>query len=103
MDKFLDLAGIPLLLFVILVYYAIRLRITGDSTIIRGKDKGPLKDEKMYVKQAAGLMLFLAAASLLMMVLLFWNVRVAIAEIVVCILALGFMWKRMNDKYGEQG
>ena len=48
-------------------------------------------------------MLFLAAASLLMMVLLFWNVKVAIAEIVVCILALGFMWKRMNDKYGEQG
>ncbi|NBH14739.1 hypothetical protein D3Z36_11290 [Lachnospiraceae bacterium] len=103
MDNFLDLAGIPLLLFVILVYYAIRLWLTGDSTIIRGKDKGPLKDEKMYVKQAAGLMLFLAVATLVMTALLFWNVKVAIAEIVICILVLGIMWKRMNEKYGGRG
>ena len=48
-------------------------------------------------------MLFLAVATLVMTALLFWNVKVAIAEIVICILVLGIMWKRMNEKYGGRG
>ncbi len=100
-EKFLELAGIPLLLFVILMYYGMRLWIMKDITAIRGKNKPPVKDEAAYAKAAGQLMVFFAVATLLMMVLLFWNLYAAVAEIVVCTVILGILWSRMNKKYGE--
>lgn len=100
MSEFLDLMGIPLLIFVVEVYYGIRLLVLKDICAIRGKDKPPVKNKEMYAKWAGIILLLFAAATLVMIFLLLWNVSVAVAEIVMCILLLCIMWNKMNAKYG---
>lgn len=99
-EMFLEQAGIPLLIFVVCVYYGVRLLVLQDVSAIRGKDKAPVRDEKGYAMGAGKLLLFFAAATLLMGILIFVNVYVAVAEIIVCIFIMGFLWRRMNQKYG---
>ena len=84
-DQILETAGIPLLLFVILIYYGMRLWFMKDS----------------YAKCAGKLMFFFAVATLVMMLLLFWNTYVAVAEIIICTVILGILWHNMNAKYGD--
>ncbi|MBD5520753.1 MAG: hypothetical protein HDR03_05935 [Lachnospiraceae bacterium] len=100
-EMVLEQAGIPLILFVVCMYYGLRLLIMQDVSIIRSKDKEPLKDEKAYAKAGGKLLLFYAGATLLMAVLVFVNVYAAVGEIIVCTLVMGFLWKRMNEKYGK--
>lgn len=97
---FLEVAGIPLLLFVVLAYYGLRLLIKKDISAIRGKDKPPVKDEAMYAKGAGALILFLAAATLIMALLLFVNVYAALLEFVAATLVMGILWRRMDNRYG---
>lgn len=97
---FLEIAGIPLLLFAVLVYYGVRLRVMKDVTIIRGKNKPPVKDAVMYVKRASALILFLAFAALIMAALLFVNAYLALGEFVAATLIMGILWHRMEQKYG---
>ena len=113
-DAIIEQAGIPLLLLVICVYYAIRLIVLHDSQAIRGKNKPPVKDEEAYCKavyvvgfrslrrcQPIGrMLLFFGAATFLMAILVFVNVYVAVAEIIICTVILGILWKRMEDQYG---
>ena len=49
-QTFFEQAGIPLLLFVICMYYGFKLVILQDVSAIRGKNKEPVKDEKAYAK-----------------------------------------------------
>lgn len=49
-DQILETAGIPLLLFVILIYYGMRLWFMKDISAIRGKNKPPVKDEEKLCK-----------------------------------------------------
>ena len=98
-DAIIEQAGIPLLLLVICVYYAIRLIVLHDSQAIRGKHKPPVKDEEAYCKAGGKLMLFFGAATFLMAILVL-NVYVAVAEIIICTVILGILWKRMEDQYG---
>lgn len=99
-NEFFEVAGIPLLLFAVLVYYGVRLWIVKDITMIRGKDKPSVRDETMYVKWASALILLLAAAALAMAFLLFINVYAALGEFVGATLVMGFLWRRMEQKYG---
>ncbi len=46
MKIILEQAGIPLLLFVICMYYGFRMIMMQDSGAIRGKSDEPLKNEK---------------------------------------------------------
>ena len=50
--------------------------------------------------QNGKLLLFFGAATFLMAILVFVNVYVAVAEIVICTVILGILWKRMEDQYG---
>ena len=99
-DTIIEQAGIALLLVVICVYYAIRLIVLHDSQAIRGKNKPPVKDEEAYCKAGGKLLLFFGAATFLMAILVFVNVYVAVAEIIICTVILGILWKRMEDQYG---
>lgn len=99
-NTILELAGVPLLIFAVCVYYGARLMITQDAKAIRGKDKAPLKDEKNYAKEAGKLILFFGIATLIMGILILINMYAAVGEIAVCTLIMGILWKRMNDKYG---
>ncbi len=99
-ETFLGQAGIPLLLFVICMYYGIRLMILQDINSIRGKDKAPVKDERGYSKHGGILILLYGAATLVMTALLFVNLYVALAQIVVCTVIFGIFWKKMDNEYG---
>ena len=48
----------------------------------------------------AVLMLFLAAGSLVMTVLLYFQVIAAVVQIVVWIIVFGILWKKMDERYG---
>lgn len=100
-EMILEQAGIPLLLFVICVYYGVRLLVLKDAEAIQGKNRGPLKKPEEYAVGAGWLLLFFAGATLLMAILLFINIYAAVVQIAVCTIILGVLWKRLNDKYGE--
>lgn len=99
-DVILEQAGIPLLIFTVCVYYGLRLLILHDVGAIRGKDKPPVRDEEKYAIAAGKLILFLGASTFVMALLIFVNVYAALAEFAVCLLVMGFLWKRMEEKYG---
>ena len=96
----LEQAGIPLLLFVICMYYGLKLLILQDVSTIRGKNKEPVKNEKEYAKHGGALIIFFGLATLVMTFLLFWNLYAALAEIIICTIIFGVLWKKMNDKFG---
>lgn len=83
------------------MFYGIRLLIVQDAASIKGKNKGPLKNEKEYAKAGGRLILFFGAATLLMAVLIFVNIYAAVIQILICTIIMGILWKRMSDKYGE--
>ncbi len=99
-EYILNQAGIPLLLFAICMVYGIYLLIVQRADGIRGKNKGPLKDEKRYAMAGGGLILFFGIGTLVMTILLFVNVYAAVAEIISCTLIMGVLWKKVNEKYG---
>lgn len=101
MDKILEVIGIPLLLFAICLYYGIKLMVSNDSTLVRGKDKPKPKDEKNYCYWGGILIMAYGVASLLLGLLLLVNVYIGMAEIVIATIAFGICWKKMSSKYGE--
>ena len=98
-NTIMEQSGIPLLLFVICMYYAWRLLALKDVDSIRGKGKPPVKDPEKYAAGAGKLIIFFGLSTLLMAGLVLVNVQLALAEIVICTLILGVLWKRMNDRY----
>lgn len=100
MDAFLERAGMSMLVAVFLLYYGIRMMVTGDAGMMRRNNVQPLKDEKRYAKEGGKLVIVLAIGSFVMGILLMINVYVAIAEICLVVLVVGCLWKQMNAKYG---
>lgn len=100
MEEILRLAGIPLLVFMVCLYYAIRLIVLQDISIIRNMTKTAVRDEKAYIKEAGKLLVIFAGATLLMAILLFFSIYIAFAEICISVIIMGLLWKRLNDKYG---
>ena len=99
-EGYWSMAMIPILMLIILAYYGVRLLVLHDISAIRGKDQpGKLKDEERYAKEGK-LMLFLAAGSLVMTVLLYFQVIAAVVQIVVWIIVFGILWKKMDERYG---
>ncbi len=99
-EEIFRLAGIPLLVFVVCVYYGVRLFIFRDISVVLSKTGPAVKDEKIYVKEAGKLLVLFSGATLLMTVLLFYSIYIAFAEICISIVIVGVLWKRLNDKYG---
>ena len=60
----------------------------------------PVKDEKAYAKKGGALILFFGFATLAMTFLLFVDLYVALAQIIICTIIFGVLWKKMDDKYG---
>ena len=98
-ETMIQQAGLPLLIFAVGMYYGIRLLVTQDAALIRGRDKKPLKDEKAYARGGGKIILFLGAGTLLMTVLSFINIYAAVGELVLCIVIMGIAWKRLADRY----
>ena len=100
-DSYWSMAMIPILMLIVLAYYGARLLVLHDISAIRGKDQTKkLKDEERYATEAGKLMLFLAAGSLIMTVLLYFHVIAAVVQIVVWVVIFGILWKKMDERYG---
>ena len=100
-EGYWSMVMIPILMMITLFYYGVRLLVLHDISAIRGKDQPKkLKDEERYAKEAGKLMLFLAAGSLVMTVLLYFQVIAAVVQIVVWIIVFGILWKKMDERYG---
>lgn len=95
----LEQAGIPLLLFVICMYYGLKLIILQDISSIRGKNKEPVKDEKAYAKKVERSFSFWLCNTC-NDVSSFVDLYVALAQIIICTIIFGVLWKKMDDKYG---
>lgn len=102
-DGFLSMAVIPILMFVVLAYYAFRLLVLHDIQAIRGKnDHKKLKDQEQYAKAAGELMIFLAVGSLVMIAVMYVNVTASVVVVCIWIVIFMILWKKMDDKYGEK-
>ncbi len=101
MDTFMSMAGIPILLSVIGFYYAWRLMVMKDLDCIRGKDKPPVRKQihDEYAHEAGRLILIFSCAVVLNAGLLFLNIYVAFAEIVLASIYLFWKWRKMVAKY----
>jgi len=100
-NSYLSNAMIPLMLTLVMGYYAARLLIFHDTESIMGKKSGKFKDKEKYVTESGKLLLFMAAGSFIMAIVMYFNVYAAVVEIAVWFLVFGILWKRMSDKYGD--
>lgn len=99
-EVILEQSGIPFMAALACFLIGIRLIVTGDPGMIRGKDARPINDEKGYARQGGILVIVLGFASALMGILLLINEYVAVMEMVTAMLILGIAWRNMNGKFG---
>ena len=93
---------IPLLMVGGVGYYAFRVVVMKDISIIQARTGRKLKDKDMYLKQGGRLLLMLLAVTVLMMILMHVNQYAGLAVMVVGAIVFGILWRRMYDKYGEE-
>ena len=101
MEVIMSQAGIPIMLACVGFYYAWRLLYMKDLDCIRGKDKPPVrrKIHDEYAREAGRLILIFSCAVVLNAVLLFFNIYIAFAEIVIAAVYLFWSWRKMVTKY----
>lgn len=101
METIMSQAGIPIMLAMVGFYYAWRLLVMKDLDCIRGKDKPPVRktihDE--YAREAGKLILLFSCAVVLNAILLFFNIYIAFAEILLASVYLFWAWRKMVAKY----
>ncbi len=100
-ESYLSMAAIPLLVAIGTLYYAFRMLVFKDPYAVRGKKEGKVKDEKEYAKRGGFLMLFLSIASFGMAGIMYFDLLVALVEIVVAFVIYGTLWRNMEEKYGR--
>lgn len=101
LKEIMDLSWVSILCFALCLGYGVKLLITKDPLVIRGKkDNKVLKDPEKYAVRGGQLLLFLAGGSLVMTIVLLFDFLIAVIIGVICLLVFSVFWKRMNDLYG---
>ena len=72
-NSYLSNAMIPLMMTLVLGYYAARLLIFHDTESITGKKGAKFKDKEKYVTESGKLILFLAVGSFVMAIVMALN------------------------------
>ena len=101
-NTILEISWVPIIVFGISLGYGIVLLSTKNPKILIGKKNGGkiIRDREKYAVEGGKLLLFLAVGSLLMSVLLFFNVAFATLEIIIWLVLFAVMWKKISDLYG---
>ena len=85
----------------ILIGAASETAVVGAQLERKPDENGKTDLSGFYQERIRGkLILFFGVGTLLMAVLIFVNIYAAVAEIIICTMIMGVLWKRMNDKYG---
>ena len=93
--------GIEILVFAVCMFFGIRLIITRDVSIIKKENPESIKHPKEYTFYAGLIILFLGSAAIVMGIISCFSPVAAVIVIVVAVLAMGFMWKFVHEKYAE--
>ncbi len=101
LDSFMATSGIPLMLSAIGFYYAWRLLVMKDLECVRGKNKPPVrrKIHDEYAMAAGKIILVFSIGVVLNAFLLWVNIYVALAEIILVTVWTFLSWKKMVEKY----
>ena len=93
-------AAIEVIIFVICLYYGIKMMLTKSADAIWKNNKPKFTDEAEYAKRAGILIIFLGVFSILAAVMrMYLDPYAGIGTVIVVIMIFGFFWKRMSDKY----
>ena len=98
-NTILEQSGISILLFVICIYYAVRLLVMKDYQSVRGKDQDPPKDIDGYCKGAGLVIIFFAVSTLVMAGIVLISPVAGLIQILICTGIMVVLWKRVSDKY----
>lgn len=99
MNAFLEISGIPLLVFVISAYYGFRVMFLKDISAVCAKDRKPPEDRDGFCREAGKLLFLFAGGALLMALLLQVSLIAGLLEILLCIAVTMLLWHRMTEKY----
>ncbi len=99
-ESYLENIFIPLIVAAACLYYAYQLLVRKNIDAVRSKSKGRVKNPEEYAQKAGRLVLFLAVASGLMALLMYFSYYLALVEITVAFIYFGTSWKRLEEKYG---
>lgn len=100
-ESIMQLTWAPIIVSAISFVYGLNLILSKNPRNLQGKyNKGILKDAEKYAMEGGKLLLFLSLGALFMVVLLFYDVTIAVMFSIGWIVLFGVLWKRMNDKYG---
>jgi len=100
-NEIIDLTWIPLIAFALCLGYGVALLITKNPKTLRGKkDKTIYKDSVKFATTSGWLLLLMAAGSMGMCVLIFYNVVLALVEVITVFLVFVVLWRQVNKKYG---
>lgn len=99
-DSYLEIMGIPLLMALVSAYYGIRLILSKDVTLIRGKSALPVKNPEKYAVLSGYILIIFALLSALMGFLLLVNLYAALIEMGVSLIfvfaAFSMIMKKCN-------
>jgi len=101
LNTFLEQSWIPILMCVICFYYAWRLLVKKDISCIRTKQMKPIKRkfQDEYCIRAGHIFLYYAFAVVLNIFLSFFQVYIALAEIILATIIMFYCWKKLKDSY----
>ncbi len=98
---FWDAFGIPLLITAACLYYMYRLLVLKDVKSVRSKTKRELKgaEKDAFCKEAARLLAFFAAGSVLAVLSAFINPAMTLLLILAVVAYEVMQWKKLDEKY----
>lgn len=91
--------GIEMLAFAVCMFFGIRLIMTRDVSIIKKEHPEEIKHPNEYCLYAGLIIIFLGVAALVMGIVSFFSAEASLVVILVAVIAMGFMWKFMHEKY----
>lgn len=100
--KFMETAGIPVLLCVVCAFFAFRVHLSKDVGMFVGKTAGPLKNEEAFRKGVEKNLIFFSIASLIMAVLVIFDPIMGFIEISGATIIVGIMWNDLTKRYGTE-
>ena len=95
---FIERSWMPLAIGLVVLYFAYRVIVLKDTSVIRSKGKPDPKDKEGYCNDAGKLLILFGVGALLMGVLAAISPVASFVEMILCTLATVALWKRLNDK-----
>ena len=104
-NEIIDMTWIPILAFALSFCAGVHMLIIKrrPSYLKKKDDNRPMRDEEKYAKEGGKLLIFFAVGAAGMCGLLFVNMWMALAEIIVVFLVFSVRWRDVEENFGPMG